>query len=254
MMENWEEIRKWRRSMRAELLMARMAVPRSEKPRIRSLLRNLIWEQFPELRHGCIGFYWPFKSEIDLRHLVRDLLAAGADAALPVVVERREPLEFWTWRQRMKLTRGIWNIPVPTERNPVRPAALLVPLLGFDTAGYRLGYGGGYYDRTLAAMKPTPLTIGVGYELGRLTTIYPQPHDIPLDAIVTEAGSVRFRNSGAPLGGAEADARLDRKLDEALKGTFPASDPFDLHSESRATYASPPCFMHELDVMYREEQ
>jgi 5-formyltetrahydrofolate cyclo-ligase len=71
---------------------------------------------------------------------------------------------------------------------------LIVPLLGFDAAGYRLGYGGGYYDRTLAAMAPRPLSIGVGYELGRLDTIHPQAHDIPLDAIVTENGSHRRSN------------------------------------------------------------
>lgn len=125
-MGNWEEIRKWRRSTRAELLVRRLAVPRSEKPRIRSVLRDLIWEQFPELRHGCIGFYWPFRAEIDLRHLVRDFLALGAEAALPVVVEKRQPLEFWALRPRMKLARGIWNIPIPAEPNAVRPAALLV--------------------------------------------------------------------------------------------------------------------------------
>jgi 5-formyltetrahydrofolate cyclo-ligase len=83
------------------------------------------------------------------------------------------------------MARGIWNIPIPRERNSVRPTALLVPLVGFDAAGYRLGYGGGYYDRPLATLVPKPLTIGVGYELGRLETIYPQPHDIPMDAIVT---------------------------------------------------------------------
>lgn len=185
MMEGWEEIRKWRRSMRAELLVRRSAVPRSEKLRVRSVLRDQIWEEFPELRHGCIGFYWPFKAEIDLRHLVRDCLALGAEAALPVVVEKRQPMEFWAWRPRMKLARGIWSIRVPAEPNAVRPTVLLVPLLGFDAAGYRLGYGGGYYDRTLATMNPKPLTIGVSYELGRLKTIHPQPHDIPLDAIVT---------------------------------------------------------------------
>jgi 5-formyltetrahydrofolate cyclo-ligase len=250
MMENWEEIRKWRSSTRAEMLVARMAVPRSEKPRIRSVLCDLIWEQFPELRHGCIGFYWPFKGEIDLRHLVRDLLAVGAEAALPVVVEKRQPLEFWSWRPRMKLARGIWNIPVPIEPNAVRPTALLVPLLGFDAAGYRLGYGGGYYDRTLATMNPKPLTIGVGYELGRLKTIYPQPHDIPLDAIVTEAGSARFRYRGESLGRRTPDPRMDEKLDEALKGTFPASDPFDLSDEPGSIYASPPCFMRELEPEY----
>ncbi len=65
---------------------------------------------------------------------------------------------------------------------------MLIPLVGFDAQGYRLGYGGGYFDRTLAALSPRPRTIGVGFELGRLATIDPQPHDIPFDIIVTEAG------------------------------------------------------------------
>ncbi len=255
MMEDWSEIRKWRRSTRAELLSRRLAVPRGEKPRIRSVLHDQIRGQFPELRHACIGFYWPFRGEIDLRHLVRDFLTLDAEAALPVVVEKAQPLEFWVWRPRMKLARGIWNIPVPAERNAVLPTALLVPLLGFDAAGYRLGYGGGYYDRTLATMNPKPLTIGVGYELGRLKTIYPQPHDIPLDAIVTEAGCARFRYRGQPLGAARrpgetANHHSDDKLDEALKGTFPASDPFDLSNVDVTSYTSPPCFMHELDPEY----
>jgi 5-formyltetrahydrofolate cyclo-ligase len=67
---------------------------------------------------------------------------------------------------------------------------LLVPLVGFDSAGYRLGYGGGYYDRTLAAPEKRPRLIGVGFELGRLPTIHPQPHDIPLDVIITEVGRI----------------------------------------------------------------
>ncbi|MCI0429675.1 MAG: 5-formyltetrahydrofolate cyclo-ligase [Rhodospirillales bacterium] len=250
-METWEDIRAWRRATRAELLARRLRLPRDEKERVRSAVREFIWEQFPELRRACIGFYWPFKGEIDLRHLVRDFLAIGAEAALPVVVEKRQPLEFWAWRPRMKLERGIWDIPVPAAPNAVRPTALLVPLLGFDAAGYRLGYGGGYYDRTLATMKPTPLTIGVGYEFGRLETMHPQPHDIPLDAIVTGAGCTRFRYRGERLDGGTPGAAMDRKLDEALKGTFPASDPFDL-SDDRPTYASPPCFMHELDPTYLE--
>lgn len=100
----------------------------------------------------------------------------------------------------MKLVRGIWNIPIPSERNPVQPTVLLVALLGFDLAGYRLGYGGGYYDRTLATLAQKPLTIGVGYELGRLETIYPQPHDIwmpssPKAAALTTAGHKPTRSS-----------------------------------------------------------
>lgn len=255
MMEEWDEIRKWRREKRAELRSRRLAVSRDEKQRVKSMLHDLVAGQFPELHHACVGFYWPFKGEIDFRHLVQDLMALGAEAALPVVVERQRPLEFWMWRTGMKLRRGIWDIPVPAERNLVRPTALLVPLLGFDAAGYRLGYGGGYYDRTLAGMDPRPLTIGVGYELGRLTTIYPQPHDIPLDAIVTESGCTRLRYRGALLDGgdrtgAPSHHHLDEKLDEAHNETFPASDPFDLRRDADSSYASPPCFMHEVDPAY----
>jgi len=134
-----------------------------------------------------------FKGEIDLRGIVRGLIARGTRAALPVVVESGTPLEFWAWQPRMKMARGVWNIPVPGERVPVRPGLLLVPLVGFDPAGYRLGYGGGYYDRTLAAMHPRPYCIGVGFELGRLDSIRPQPHDIPMDMIVTERGVQRYQ-------------------------------------------------------------
>jgi len=87
----------------------------------------------------------------------------------------------------MHMRPGIWDIPVPDEGDWVRPEVLLVPLLGFDLQGYRLGYGGGYYDRTLAAAMPSPpLAIGIGFEIGRLETIHPQPHDVPMDLIVTE--------------------------------------------------------------------
>jgi 5-formyltetrahydrofolate cyclo-ligase len=186
-MQAWPEIRAWRRAKRAELLAQRLAMSGQDRQRASAKLRDLVGARFPQLRQACIGLYWPFTGEPDMLPLVTDLMAHGATAALPVVVGKNQPVEFWAWRPGMKLDSGVWDIPIPAERAPVRPTALLVPLLGFDGAGYRLGYGGGYYDRTLAAMDPKPLTIGVGYELGRLQTIYPQPHDIPLDAIVTEA-------------------------------------------------------------------
>jgi 5-formyltetrahydrofolate cyclo-ligase len=90
------------------------------------------------------------------------------------------------------MERGIWDIPVPKPGKPVLPTLLFVPLVGFDDAGYRLGHGGGYYDRTLAALSPRPAAIGVGYAATRLETIHPQPHDIPMDAIATEAGMTWF--------------------------------------------------------------
>jgi 5-formyltetrahydrofolate cyclo-ligase len=127
------------------------------------------------------------KGEIDLVGLLRDLAPEIREAALPVVVEKRRPLEFWRFTPRSKLVnRGPWHIPSPAERNLVEPDVFIVPLIGFDAAGYRLGYGGGYYDRTLATRAQRALVIGVGHELGRLPTIHPQPHDIPMHAIVTE--------------------------------------------------------------------
>src|SRR3546814_18824656 len=91
-MKDWDEIRQWRKATRAELLAQRLAIPRTEKLFRRPIIGGLISGHFPELRHACIGFYWPFKGEIDLRHLVRDFIAQGAEAALPVVVEKGQPV------------------------------------------------------------------------------------------------------------------------------------------------------------------
>ena len=146
------------------------------------------------------------------------------------MIEKRQPLEFRAWRPGAPLERGVWNIPVPAERQVVRPTALLVPLVGFDGQGYRLGYGGGYYDRTLAGISPTPLAIGVGYEFQRLASIHPQAHDIALDAIVTEAGAQRFERH-PPLGCAAPEV---------------ASAEEDPNVET-VGYSSPPCFMHEIE-------
>jgi 5-formyltetrahydrofolate cyclo-ligase len=180
-----------------------------------------------------VGFYWPFRGEIGTHALVRRLIRQGARAALPVVVEKGQPLEFRAWRPGTPLRRGVWDIPIPAERQVVQPTALLVPLVGFDAEGYRLGYGGGYYDRTLVAMAPKPLAIGIGYELGRLPTIHPQAHDVPMDAIVTEAGLVK---SPAWRSGATCDSAALPAWDDDPNGT--------------GGYASPPCFMHELDPAF----
>jgi 5-formyltetrahydrofolate cyclo-ligase len=84
------------------------------------------------------------------------------------------------------MSRGVWNIPIPAEGETVIPDVLIAPLVGFDSSGFRLGYGGGFYDRTIAHCQVKPLIIGIGFELGRLPTIYPQAHDIAMDLIVTE--------------------------------------------------------------------
>ena len=99
-MENWNEIRAWRRLIRTELRSKRSALPSREKESVRATVCDLIRESFPNLRDACIGFYWPFHGEIDLRDLARNFIARGAQAALPVVVEKQQPMEFWPWQSR----------------------------------------------------------------------------------------------------------------------------------------------------------
>ncbi len=191
-MQGESQIKTWRRDKRAELLRQRAQLSDAQQRRIQNRVTKSLRVTVAAPPRACLGFYWPFKGEIDLRGLLKEYLLAGTDAALPVVVEKNQPLEFWRWRPGMPMQTDLWHIPIPEQRVLVQPTVLLIPLVGFDAAGYRLGYGGGYYDRSLALMTPTPWKIGVGYELGRLPSIHPQAHDIPLDTIVTEAGVESF--------------------------------------------------------------
>jgi 5-formyltetrahydrofolate cyclo-ligase len=130
--------------------------------------------------------YWPFKGEYDPRPVVRRLHAEGVGLALPVVMQKAAPLVFHAWSPGARLLPGIWNIPVPADGETVLPDTLLVSLIGYDQQALRLGYGAGFYDRTLAAMPHRPVTLGVGFALAALPSIRPQPHDIPMDVIIAE--------------------------------------------------------------------
>ena len=182
---NADEVKVWRRGERERLLALRQAMPPDERrrlgDRIEAELQRLI-----AARTGALGVYWPFRAEFDPRGLVDWAVAAGRTVALPVVVDKKGPLEYRAWRPGETLVDGVWNIPVPEKRELVVPAVVLAPVVGFDRECYRLGYGGGYFDRTLAALSPRPLAIGVGFAFQELSTIHPQDFDIPMDAIVTE--------------------------------------------------------------------
>lgn len=187
----WPEVRAWRKTERTRLIAERVAVPAEERARRDGEITAHIRAAVPDLARMHVGFYWPFRGEYDPRALARALHRDGTRLALPVVAEKAQPLVFRPWQPGMRMVPGVWNIPVPAEGEPVTPDALLIPLVGFDTLGYRLGHGGGYYDRTLAAMARKPLAIGIGFEMSRLPTIHPQPHDVPMDIIVTECGAAR---------------------------------------------------------------
>jgi len=191
------DLKVWRRLERQRLLTLRTAVPPAERRQwgqeIETRLRSLL-EERPA---AILGVYWPFRAEFDPRPLFDWLICRGSVVALPVVVDKKGPLEYRTWRPGEKLVDGVWNIPIPEKRDIVIPPAVLAPLVGFDRQCFRLGNGGGYFDRTLAALAPRPLAIGVGFELSQIETIYPQLFDVPMDIIVTES-CIRHRSPGHP--------------------------------------------------------
>jgi 5-formyltetrahydrofolate cyclo-ligase len=132
-----------------------------------------------------ISLYWPIRAEPDLRPWMKARAAGGTRIALPVATALGEPLTFREWHPGARMAHGLWRIPHPAEGPEVTPDVLLAPLVGFDAVGYRLGYGGGFFDRTLAVAQPRPHVIGVGYLCTAIRSIFPQPHDIAMDCIVT---------------------------------------------------------------------
>lgn len=183
---DWPAIRRWRKEARARLIERRLNI----SPEDRAAWSGRIDAALGEVLESCagclIGFYWPFRGEYDPRAVLSRVRERGARLALPVIVERGRPLVFREWSPGSHMTQGVWNVPMPEAGETLVPDILVVPLVGFDLQGYRLGYGGGFYDRTIAAMADKPRTIGVGFGFGRLPTIHPQPHDVALDQIVTE--------------------------------------------------------------------
>ena len=144
---------------------------------------------------GRIAFCMPIRGEIDCRPLVQLLLARAWSACQPVVVAAATAMVFRPWSPDTPMTIDRHGIPIPAGAAVVEPDVILLPLVAFDDAGYRLGYGGGYFDRTLAALTRPCLTIGVGYEAARMDSIHPEAHDRPVDLIVTETGIRRHNHT-----------------------------------------------------------
>jgi 5,10-methenyltetrahydrofolate synthetase len=145
----------------------------------------LAWWQRHPVR--CLGVFWPIRGEPDLQPVYVELATRGVQLALPVVVGGNSPLKFAAWTPGEALAPGTMTVPEPLPpHNEIIPEALLIPCVGFNRQGFRLGYGGGFYDRTLAAATPRPLTVGIGYDCG-LAGFAAAPHDIALDTIITES-------------------------------------------------------------------
>jgi 5,10-methenyltetrahydrofolate synthetase len=189
------ELNAWRKARRNELLSARTALPLEQRREWDERITDFVLRAFPMLQGMTLGLYWPFKGEVDPRVAALRFRNLGARTALPVVVEKRAPLEFREWHAGVETRPGVFDLPVPVDTEVVVPDAVFIPPVGIDRQGYRLGYGGGYFDRTLAAINPRPLAIALARESSRIDTIQPQSYDVPMDFVVTEVG-VHHAGSG----------------------------------------------------------
>ena len=212
----------WRRSERTRLIGARERLDAATLERFRRRIDAHLTRSFPGLASATVAFCWPTRGEYDARPLAAALRERGAVTALPVVVAPRQPLIFREWHDGEPLTPGPLGIPYPTSSEPVVPTVALVPMNGWDESGYRLGYGAGYFDRTLASPPKPLVAIGVGYESAKIATIRPQSWDVPMDWIVTERGVYR-RDPGGLV----------------FLGEPPAGEP--------GAVSSPVCYADEID-------
>ena len=190
--------------LRMRLRSLREAIPVAERQQGSMLLCTALlnWFEARLLARTQLGYtqpeivagFWPLDGEPDLRPIFAQLHAMGYIVTLPVVVKKQAPLEFHVWQPQDPLSRGAFGVLEPMRGEVLQPAVLLVPTLGFTDHGARIGYGGGYYDRTLAQISETGqafVTIGVAWDQARIeeeTGHRPEEHDYPLDAILTPSG------------------------------------------------------------------
>ena len=185
----------WRRQLVAERQQLEDRFARNEA--LQRVMR--VW--LVERPDTVIGAYWPIKGEFDPLPALFRWQEAGMEAdalgasqrrriGLPVINKVDKTLTFYTWYPGCPMEEDAYGIPKPKDTEIIQPTLLFVPCVGYGLGGYRLGYGGGFYDRTLAALRPKPYTVGLGYTNGFLPDLEPEPHDVPLDAILNDNGVV----------------------------------------------------------------
>jgi 5-formyltetrahydrofolate cyclo-ligase len=177
-----------RGALRARLIAARLELGDRE---VRSRFiadRLLRWLRTMPMQR--LAFYWPIRAEPDVTAAIVTWLAedTSRQAALPVIAG--QVLEFAPWHPRAAMAAGPMGVQVPDTKERIKPQLLVIPCVGIDEQRYRLGYGGGFYDRTLARAKVRPSTVGIGFDCSRVPSISPLPHDIRLDLGITESGTL----------------------------------------------------------------
>ena len=178
-------------ALRKQMIAQRKTLHQSQSQAAALSLLAQTFPASPRESFNCISGFHPYGSEIDTRQLLGKLAGEGWTTALPVVVAKDQPLIFRRWLPGELTEMGVMKIAVPlTTQLVVDPDVLLVPLLAFDKAGYRLGYGGGFYDATLAALrtKKKIIAIGVGFGGQEVAQVPHEKHDMKLDYVMTELG------------------------------------------------------------------
>ncbi|UCE31967.1 MAG: 5-formyltetrahydrofolate cyclo-ligase [Burkholderiales bacterium] len=177
-----------REAMRQRLLARREALPAQWRRRADARIVAALEPRLAEAGFECFGVFLPVRAEPDLSALYGQLRQRGARLALPRVAGRGRALEFGYWSEQVAVVPGTFGIGVPQPFEPALPEALIVPCVGFDRRGFRLGYGGGYYDITLAERSVAAL--GVAYACCEIANFEVQRHDRALDIVCTERGCV----------------------------------------------------------------
>jgi 5,10-methenyltetrahydrofolate synthetase len=171
--------------LRRTLLANRQAIAAEVRNQWDAAIGERVIDWCTRHQQRALGVYWPVRGEPDLRPAYAELAARGVQLALPVVVDKDAPLRFAVWTPGDALTKDAFGVSTPAQASAtIQPDALLIPCVGFNARNYRLGYGGGFYDRTLA-LEPRPLAVGIAYECS-LAEFDEASHDIALDCIITE--------------------------------------------------------------------
>lgn len=191
-----DRIEAQKRSLREQALLRRQSLTEEERLRASFRVAKRLLEESLIPEGSIVAGYWPVRGELDIIPAMKELMKWGHRVCLPQIVEKGQPLMFREWREEMPMIEGALGIAVPDPAvADIRvPDVLLVPLVGFDAGGHRLGYGGGYYDRTIAQLRRANVvqSIGIGFEIQKCEALPTGAHDRKMDVILTENGVYRY--------------------------------------------------------------